>query len=112
MAVVPDDKLSLAIETVPCFISGTSSSNNFLTSPGAERLTITCAPRKPLFTRLTNTLEDAQKIKKSYKLGDKAYEKFVPKDFSRIAAQTAKQVILQKIHVVIFILQLDFVFCV
>ncbi len=44
------------------------------------------------------TLEDAQKIKKSYKLGDKAYEKFVPKDFSRIAAQTAKQVILQKIH--------------
>lgn len=44
------------------------------------------------------TLEDAQKIKKSYKLGDKAYEKFVPKDFSRIAAQTAKQVILQKIR--------------
>ncbi len=44
------------------------------------------------------TLEDAQKIKKSYKLGDRAYEKFVPKDFSRIAAQTAKQVILQKIH--------------
>lgn len=44
------------------------------------------------------SLEDAQAIKKSYKLGDKAYEKFVPKDFSRIAAQTAKQVILQKIH--------------
>ena len=43
-------------------------------------------------------LEDAQKIKKSYKLGDKVYEKFVPKDFSRIAAQTAKQVILQKLH--------------
>lgn len=44
------------------------------------------------------SLEDAQTIKKSYKLGDRAYEKFVPKDFSRIAAQTAKQVILQKIH--------------
>ncbi|MDE6442389.1 MAG: transcription termination factor NusA [Clostridia bacterium] len=43
-------------------------------------------------------LEDAQKIKKSYKLGDKVTEKFVPKDFSRIAAQTAKQVILQKLH--------------
>ena len=45
------------------------------------------------------TVEDAQKIKKSYKLGDTVYEKFVPtKDFSRIAAQTAKQVIMQKIH--------------
>ncbi len=44
------------------------------------------------------SLEDAQKIKKSYKVGDQVAEKFVPKDFSRIAAQTAKQVILQKIH--------------
>jgi len=44
------------------------------------------------------TLEEAQKIKKSCKVGDKLTEKFVPKDFSRIAAQTAKQVILQKIH--------------
>ncbi len=44
------------------------------------------------------SLEDAQNIKKSYKIGDQVAEKFVPKDFSRIAAQTAKQVILQKIH--------------
>lgn len=44
------------------------------------------------------SLAEAQAIKKSYKLGDKVTEKFVPKDFSRIAAQTAKQVILQKIH--------------
>lgn len=44
------------------------------------------------------SLEDAHKIKKSYKLGDSVKEKFVPKNFSRIAAQTAKQVILQKLH--------------
>ncbi len=44
------------------------------------------------------SVEEAQKIKKSYKVGDQVFEKFVPKDFSRIAAQTAKQVILQKIH--------------
>jgi N utilization substance protein A len=44
------------------------------------------------------TLEEAQQIKKSYKLGDKVTEKFVPKDFGRIAAQTAKQVILQKLR--------------
>ena len=42
------------------------------------------------------SLEDARAIKKSYKPGDKVTEKFVPKDFSRIAAQTAKQVILQR----------------
>ena len=44
------------------------------------------------------SLEDAKNIKKSYKLGDFVKEKFIPKDFSRIAAQTAKQVIMQKIH--------------
>ncbi len=44
------------------------------------------------------SLEDAKNIKKSYKVGDFVREKFVPKDFSRIAAQTAKQVIMQKIH--------------
>ncbi len=44
------------------------------------------------------SLEDAHEIKKSYKVGDKVVEKFVPKEFSRIAAQTAKQVILQKLH--------------
>ena len=44
------------------------------------------------------SLEDARSLKKSYKIGDTVHEKFVPKDFSRIAAQTAKQVILQKLH--------------
>lgn len=44
------------------------------------------------------SLEEARTIKKSYKLGDRVTEKFTPKDFSRIAAQTAKQVILQKLH--------------
>ncbi len=44
------------------------------------------------------TLEDARLIKKNAKVGDVISEEFIPKDFSRIAAQTAKQVILQKIH--------------
>ena len=44
------------------------------------------------------SLEDAKEIKKSYKLGDQVRQKFIPKDFSRIAAQTAKQVIMQKLH--------------
>ena len=44
------------------------------------------------------TLEEAKLRKKSAKVGDVLTEEFVPKDFSRIAAQTAKQVILQRLH--------------
>ena len=44
------------------------------------------------------SLEDAKAIKKSYKIGDNAKIEFTPKEFGRIAAQTAKQVVLQKIR--------------
>ncbi len=44
------------------------------------------------------SLEDAVAKKKSAKVGEVLSEEFVPKDFGRIAAQTAKQVILQKLH--------------
>lgn len=44
------------------------------------------------------SIAEAQLIKKSYKIGDEVRQEFIPKDFGRIAAQTAKQVILQKIH--------------
>lgn len=44
------------------------------------------------------TLEEARLKKKTAKAGDILSEAFVPKHFSRIAAQTAKQVVLQKIH--------------
>lgn len=44
------------------------------------------------------SLEDAQDIDKKYKVGDVVIEDITPNDFSRIAAQTAKQVILQRIN--------------
>ncbi len=44
------------------------------------------------------SLQDAKLIKKSYKIGDIITEEFAPKSFSRIAAQTAKQVIVQKLN--------------
>ena len=44
------------------------------------------------------SLEDAKKINKSYELGDVAQIELMPKEFGRIAAQTAKQVITQKIR--------------
>ncbi len=43
------------------------------------------------------SLEDAKLIKKSYKIGDMIMQEEAPKDFNRIAVQTAKQVITQKI---------------
>ena len=44
------------------------------------------------------TLEDAKKVSKKLKIGDIAQVEIMPKNFGRIAAQTAKQVIMQKIR--------------
>lgn len=44
------------------------------------------------------SLEDAKKIKKSCKIGDDLKQEVTPKSFGRIAAQTAKQVMLQKLR--------------
>ena len=49
-------------------------------------------------TRLQITLEDARKIDSKLQVGDKAEIELVPKNFGRIAAGTAKQVIIQKIR--------------
>ena len=43
-------------------------------------------------------LEDAKLIKKSYKVGDLVQQEENPKDFGRIAVQTAKQVVMQKLR--------------
>ena len=48
--------------------------------------------------KLQICLEDAKKINKKLEVGDKAEIEQVPKNFGRIAAQTAKQVIVQKIR--------------
>ena len=44
------------------------------------------------------TLEEAKKINQSLEIGDKAEIEIIPKNFGRIAAGTAKQVIVQKIR--------------
>ena len=43
------------------------------------------------------SLQEAKLIKKSYKIGDTVEQEESTKDFGRIAAQTAKQVVMQKI---------------
>ena len=44
------------------------------------------------------TVEEAQQIKKSYKVGDEVSVEIISKNFGRIAAQTAKQVLMQKLR--------------
>lgn len=48
--------------------------------------------------RLEISLEDAQKINPSYEIGDVVELEVTPKDFGRIAAQTAKQVVTQRVR--------------
>ena len=48
--------------------------------------------------KLQISLEDAHKVSKKLEIGDKAQIEVIPKNFGRIAAQTAKQVIIQKIR--------------
>ena len=43
-------------------------------------------------------MEAAKKISKKYEIGDVVDIEIVPKNFGRIAAQTAKQVVVQKIR--------------
>ena len=49
-------------------------------------------------SKLQICLDDAKAINKNLQVGDKAEIEQVPKNFGRIAAQTAKQVIVQKIR--------------
>lgn len=44
------------------------------------------------------TLDEAHEIDPSYKLGDVIENRVTPRDFGRIAAQTAKQVVVQRIR--------------
>ncbi len=44
------------------------------------------------------SLEDAKKVKEDIKVGDEVRIEETPKDYGRIAAQTAKQVIIQRIR--------------
>ncbi|MBP5651134.1 MAG: transcription termination/antitermination protein NusA [Clostridia bacterium] len=44
------------------------------------------------------SLAEAKTMKKSYKLGDTIQQEETPKEFGRIAAQTAKQVVMQRLR--------------
>lgn len=49
-------------------------------------------------SQLEVSLKDAMEINPAYEIGDTIRFEVTPKDFGRIAAQTAKQVILQRVR--------------
>lgn len=49
-------------------------------------------------SRSEETLENAKRINAEYQLGDIIEKEVTPKDFGRIAAQTAKQVVVQRLR--------------
>ncbi len=49
-------------------------------------------------SHLEVSLEDAHHLNSAYEIGDKIKFEVTPKDFGRIAAQTAKQVIMQRVR--------------
>ena len=72
-------------------------------SLNAERGTIEFSAIRYVVAEVENkdreiSLEDAQELDPNHQIGDKIVKNFIPKNFGRIAAQTARQVILQKLH--------------
>lgn len=68
-----------------------------------EKNTIKVIAYKTIVSEVTDpdtqiSLQEAQEIKKGAKVGDTISEEITPKDFGRIAAGTAKQVIIQKLR--------------
>ena len=60
--------------------------------------TIKTVVEEVLDDQLEMSLEDAKKENKNAKIGDEIEIEIIPRNFGRIAAQTAKQVIVQKIR--------------
>ncbi len=60
--------------------------------------TVVAPGPEPLDPRIEIPLEEARGIDPSYEVGDTVETEVTPRDFGRIAAQTAKQVVLQRIR--------------
>ena len=92
-----EDSLSIAYKKMSGEATGIS------VKLGADKKTIKIYSYKTVVEEVTDpdkemTLEEAQAIKKSYKVGDKVSKEIISKDFGRIAAQNARQVLLQKLR--------------
>ena len=102
---IPKDYLLESIETalVTAYKRNFDSAENVKVTMDKETGEIHVYAEKDVVDIVENpqlqiNLEDARKINKKLEIGDKAEVEIVPKNFGRIDAQTAKQVIVQKIR--------------
>lgn len=102
---IPKDVLIEAIETalVSAYKKNYGTSQNVRVSIDKETGDIDVFMRKDIVEeveddRVEISLEDAKEIDYRYELGDAVEYQVTPKDFGRIAAQTAKQVVIQRIR--------------
>lgn len=77
--------------------------SNVVVKTNPEKFTIRAFISKTVVSEVTIpeneiSLEDAKLIKKSYKLGDDVLTEIDPRTFGRIAAQNARQVIINSLH--------------
>lgn len=82
---------------------GLSSSSGVRVNLDKKTGTIHVFSRKSVVEKVNDqnteiTLADAQKIDPNYQIGDISELEVTPRDFGRIAAQTAKQVVIQRIR--------------
>ena len=94
---------SLEASLVTAYKKNYDSADNVKVVIDAEEGQIYVYSLKEVIDKVENpnlqiSLEDAKKISKKYKIGDTAEVEIIPKKFGRIAAQTAKQVVIQKIR--------------
>lgn len=102
---ISKDLLIEAIESalVSAYKKNYGTAQNVRVSIDRERGDVDVFMRKDVVDVVTNpfvevALEEARAIDPEYELGDVIEYKVTPKDFGRIAAQTAKQVVVQRIR--------------
>ena len=101
-------KAELLIETlknalVSAYKKHTGNTSDILIDMNPEKKTVRFFAVKTVVDEVEDpekeiSLDEAREIKKSYKVGDEVKTEFIPKEFGRIAAQTAKQVVFQKLR--------------
>lgn len=101
-------KAELLIETlknalVSAYKKHTGNTSDILIDMNPEKKTVRFFAVKTVVDEVEDpekeiSLDEAREIKKTYKVGDEVKTEFIPKEFGRIAAQTAKQVVFQKLR--------------
>lgn len=102
---IPKEVLFDALEAalISAYKRNFASAQNVLVDINRETGVIKVCAQKEVVEELENnltqiTVEDAKKISAHYEIGDVVNIEVTPADFGRIAAQTAKQVVTQRIR--------------